>query len=76
MPSRFAQSYFRSHGIESTVEIGALGLSGGSGRFALGPRDDPAVAAERIELYFDPLHWIPRVVEVRLVNPGGAGAAG
>lgn len=66
---QFAQSYFRSHGIESTVEIGALGLSGGTGRFALGPRDNPTISAERIELYFDPLHWIPRVVEVRLVNP-------
>ena len=66
---RFAQSHFRSHGIESTVEIGALGLSGGTGRFALGPRDNPTISAERIELYFDPLHWIPRVVEVRLVNP-------
>jgi hypothetical protein len=66
---RVAQSYFRGHGIESTVEIGALGLSGGSGRFALGPRDNPTISAERIELYFDPLRWIPRVVEVRLVNP-------
>lgn len=66
---QFAQSYFRGHGIESTVEIGALGLSGGTGRFALGPRANPTISAERIELYFDPLHWIPRVVEVRLVNP-------
>lgn len=66
---QFAQSYFRSHGIESTVEIGALGLSGGTGRFALGPRNNPTISAERIELYFDPLYWIPRVVEVRLVNP-------
>ena len=67
--ARFAQSYFRSHGIESSVEIGTLGLSGGSGRFALGPRANPTVSAERIELYFDPLSWIPQVVEVRLVNP-------
>ncbi|MEY4964654.1 MAG: hypothetical protein RL274_237 [Pseudomonadota bacterium] len=66
---RFAQSYFRSHGIESSVEIGTLGLSGGSGRFALGPRSNPTVSAEGIELYFDPLSWIPRVVEVRLVRP-------
>ena len=67
--ARFAQSYFRSHGIESSVEIGTLGLSGGTGRFALGPRANPTVSAERIELYFDPLSWIPRVVEVRLVAP-------
>ncbi|MEY4706467.1 MAG: hypothetical protein RJB58_190 [Pseudomonadota bacterium] len=67
--ARFAQNYFRSHGIESSVEIGTLGLSGGSGRFALGPRANPTVAADSIELFFDPLSWIPRVVEVRLVNP-------
>jgi len=67
--ARFAQSYFRSHGIESSVEIGTLGLSGGTGRFALGPRANPTVSAERIELYFDPQSWIPRVVEVRLVAP-------
>lgn len=67
--ARFAQNYFRSHGIESSVEIGTLGLSGGSGRFALGPRANPTVSADSIELFFDPLSWIPRVVEVRLVNP-------
>src|SRR5690349_13842734 len=67
--ARFAQSYFRDHGVEASVEIGTLGLSGGSGRFALGPRVNPTVSAERIELFFDPLSWIPRVVEVRLVGP-------
>ena len=67
--ARFAGSYFRQHGVESQVEIGSLGLSGVSGRFALGPRDAPDVSAERIELYFDPLRWLPTVVEVRLVNP-------
>ncbi len=67
--ARFAQNYFRSHGIESSVEIGTLGLSGGSGRFALGPRANPTISADRIELFFDPLSWIPRVVEVRLVGP-------
>ena len=66
---RFAQNYFRSHGIESSVEIRTLGLSGGSGRFALGPRDNPTISADSIELFFDPLSWIPRVVEVRLVGP-------
>ncbi len=67
--ARFAQNYFSSHGIESSVEIGTLGLSGGSGRFALGPRDNPTISADSIELFFDPLSWIPRVVEVRLVGP-------
>jgi hypothetical protein len=66
---RFAQSYFQGHGINSRVEIGALGLSGVSGRFALGPADAPDIAAEHIELRFDPLSWLPRVVEVRLVKP-------
>ena len=67
--ARFAQNYFSSHGIESSVEIGTLGLSGGSGRFALGPRYNPTISADSIELFFDPLSWIPRVVEVRLVGP-------
>ncbi|HKY19464.1 MAG TPA: hypothetical protein VJL82_11065, partial [Rhizomicrobium sp.] len=65
----FARSYFRSHGVESSVEIGSLGLSGVSGRFALGTKAAPEISAERIELYFDPLRWLPYVVEVRLVNP-------
>ena len=67
--ARFAQNYFRSVGIESEVEIGTLGLSGGTGRFSLGPRANPTISAQSIELFFDPLSWIPRVVEVRLVNP-------
>ncbi len=67
--ARFANRYFRQHGVESQVEIGSLGLSGVSGRFVLGPQDAPDIAAERIELHFDPLRWMPYVVEVRLVNP-------
>src|SRR3569833_2147854 len=66
---QFAQSYFRSYGVVSSVEVGDLGLSGASGRFALGPSDAPDVSAARIELHFDPLSWLPRVVEVRLVYP-------
>jgi hypothetical protein len=65
----FAERYFRQHGVNSSVEIGMLGLSGASGRFALGPADAPELAAERIELFFDPLRWQPYLVEVRLVNP-------
>jgi len=64
-----ANRYFREHGIASSVEIGALGLSGASARFALGPAEAPDIAAEQLELRFDPLSLIPRVVEVRLVNP-------
>lgn len=66
---RFAERYFRQHGVNSSVEIGMLGLSGVSGRFALGPTDVPELAAEKIELFFDPLRWQPYLVEVRLVNP-------
>ena len=64
-----AQAYFRSHGITSTVEIGRLGYSGASGRFALGPADAPEVSADRVEVRFDPLSWTPRIVSVELVNP-------
>jgi hypothetical protein len=67
--AKFANDYFRQHGVNSQIEIGSLGLSGVSGRFALGPRDAPDVAADQIELHFDPLRWMPTVVEVRLVNP-------
>jgi len=66
---QFAQSYFRSHGVTSSVEIGSLGLSGISARFSLGPHDAPELSAERIELHFDPLRWTPYVTEVRLINP-------
>ncbi|HEY8255615.1 MAG TPA: YdbH domain-containing protein, partial [Rhizomicrobium sp.] len=64
-----ARNYFRSHGVDASVEIGALGLSGVSGRFALGPAEAPDFSAERIELRFDPLRWIPFVTEVRLIHP-------
>jgi len=66
---QFARSYFKSHGVTSSVEIGTLGLSGVSARFSLGPQDAPELSAERIELHFDPLRWTPYVTEVRLVNP-------
>ena len=66
---QFARSYFSSHGVISSVDIGDLGLAGVSGRFALGPRDAPEISAEHIELRFNPLRWLPYVVEVRLVNP-------
>jgi len=66
---QFARSYFQSHGVASSVEIGELGLSGVSARFALGPAEVPEISAERIELHFDPLRWLPYVTEVRLVHP-------
>jgi Dicarboxylate transport len=67
--AQLTRSYFRQHGIAASVQIGALGLSGMSGRFALGPRDAPEISADRIELHFDPLRWMPYVVEVRLAAP-------
>jgi hypothetical protein len=67
--AEFARSYFRSHGVTASVKIGALGLSGVSGSFALGPANAPDFSAERIELRFSPLHWIPFVTEVRLIHP-------
>ncbi|MES2293438.1 MAG: YdbH domain-containing protein [Pseudomonadota bacterium] len=69
LAEEMARGYFQSHGIASSVDISGLGLSGVSGRFALGPAGAPDISAERIELRFDPLRWTPRVVEVRLVNP-------
>ncbi len=65
----FAQDYFRRHGIAASVAVGRLGLSGASGRFALGPADAPELAADGVELFFDPLRWTPVLVEVRLRNP-------
>ena len=64
-----ARSYFRQHGINADVRIGALGLAGVSGSFALGPPDAPTLSARNIELRFDPLRWTPYVVEVRLDAP-------
>jgi hypothetical protein len=69
LAAEVAQAYFRSHGITSTVEIGRLGYSGASGRFALGPADAPEISADRVEVHFDPLSWTPRIVSVELVNP-------
>ena len=69
LAAEFARSYFREHGIAADVEIGTLGFSGVSGRFALGPADAPDFSAERIELHFDPLRWTPYVTEVHLVRP-------
>lgn len=67
--ARYARAYFRDHGVDARVEIGELGFSGVSGRFALGPANAPDLAAEKVELKFDPLQWKPVVVEVRLVHP-------
>ncbi len=69
LAAELARAYFRGHGIASSVSIDGLGLSGASGRFALGPAEAPDISVERIELRFDPLQLMPRVVEVRLVGP-------
>jgi hypothetical protein len=66
---QFAERYFREQGVTADIQIGGLGLSGVSGRFALGPRGAPELAADSVELFFDPLRWSPYLVEVRLVNP-------
>jgi hypothetical protein len=65
----FARDYFRRHGIAASVEVGSLGFSGATGRFALGPADAPELAARKVELFFDPLRWKPYLVEVRLTDP-------
>jgi hypothetical protein len=69
LAGELARQYFQSHGIASSVEVESLGFAGSSGRFALGPAVSPDIAADRIELRFDPLRWMPYVVEVRLVHP-------
>ena len=69
LAAELTRQYFQSHGIASSVEIETLGLTGASGRFALGPAAAPEISADRIELIFDPLRWMPYVVEVRLVHP-------
>ena len=69
LAGQIARAYFRAHGISSRVEIGSLGLAGITGRFALGPPGAPDVSARRIEVRFDPVHWMPTIVEVRLVDP-------
>src|SRR5262249_10901050 len=69
LAAEMARQYFQTHGIGSSGAVRTLGLSGASGRFMLGPADAPDIAAEKIELKFDPLRWMPYVVEVRLVNP-------
>lgn len=69
LAGEIARAYFRAHGIPSQVEIGSLGLTGITGRFALGPPGAPDVSARRIEVHFDPVRWMPYIVEVRLVDP-------
>ena len=69
LAGEIARAYFRQHGVESTLSIGTLEFSGVSGRFALGPADAPDIAADHIELIFDPLRWTPFLIEVRLIHP-------
>ena len=64
-----AQIYFRQHGIQSQVTVGALGFSGFSSAIALGPADAPVFSASAVEVKFNPLMWRPQIVEVRLVDP-------
>ncbi len=64
-----ARAYFHSHGIDLSIDVDTFGLWNISGRFALGPADAPTLSADRIELHFDPLSWMPRLTDVQLVNP-------
>ncbi len=69
LAAEIARAYFRQHGVASDIRVGSLGFSGVSGSFALGRAGAPDVSARRIEVRFDPLRWIPYIVEVRLVDP-------
>src|SRR5690349_7790163 len=69
LAAELARNYFSSHGVAADIEIGALDFSGLSGRFSLGPTNAPELAAESLEVRFDPLSWRPRIVEVRLLKP-------
>ena len=66
---RFAEYYFRQHGVRAAIDIESFGLWSASARFALGPETAPDVAAKQIQLIFDPLCWTPYLTEVRLIKP-------
>lgn len=67
--AEIAQGYFRQNNIASSIVFDRLGLSGLSGRLSLGPDATPDFSVERLEVDFDPLSWVPRITQVRLVHP-------
>jgi hypothetical protein len=69
LAGEIAESYFREHGVQSTVHVSRLGLSGVAGSIALGPADAPEFSAQAVEADFDPLSLMPRLVAVRLIHP-------
>jgi hypothetical protein len=66
---QFAEYYFRQHGVHAAIDMRSFGFWSASARFALGPQAAPDVAAEEIQLIFDPLRWTPYLTEVRLIHP-------
>ena len=64
-----AEGYFRQNHIASSISFDRLGLSGLSGRIALGPAEAPDFSADAMEVDFDPLSFIPRITQVRLTHP-------
>lgn len=66
---QFAEYYFRQHGVNAAIDVKSFGLWSVSARFALGPGTAPDVAAEQIQLVFDPLRWMPYLTEVKLIRP-------
>ena len=69
LAGEIAQNYFRQHGIASSIGFSRLTLSGVAGSIALGPAAAPDFSAQAVEVDFDPLQYIPRIVAVRLINP-------
>lgn len=48
-----AESWLRDHGIEAAVELDSLDSTGFTGRVRLGPQNDPAFSADRLEVAYD-----------------------
>ena len=69
LAAEIAGAYFRQNNIASSIVFDRLGFSGLSGRLALGPSATPDFSVERLEVDFDPMRWVPRVTQVRLMHP-------
>lgn len=48
-----AESWLRDHGIEAAVELESLDSTGFTGKVRLGPQNDPAFSADRLEVAYD-----------------------
>src|SRR6185312_11143310 len=69
LAAQFAEYYFRQHGVRAAIDVESFGLWSATARFALGPEGAPDLAADRIQLIFDPVRWTPYLTEVRLIKP-------